>query len=202
MKLQIAIKILLLLIFISPAQAKETTAIFAGGCFWCIEKDLEYVEGVIDVISGYTGGSAEQANYKQVSAGGTGHYEAVQVTYDSKIISYKQLLKEFWRGIDPHDPKGQFCDKGKQYRAAIFYKDEDERRLSTSSKQTLIDSGQLKETIVTEILKSSEFYPAEEYHQNYYKKNPMRYKFYRTRCGRDNRTQKVWENINLKEILH
>jgi methionine-S-sulfoxide reductase len=202
MKLQITIKLLLLLIFITPAQARETTAIFAGGCFWCIEKDLEHVEGVIDVISGYTGGSAQQANYNQVSAGGTGHYEAVQVTYDSKVISYKQLLKEFWRSIDPHDPKGQFCDKGNQYRAAIFYKDDNERRLSEHSKRTLMDSGQLKETIVTGILKSSEFYPAEDYHQNYYKKNPIRYKFYRTRCGRDSRTEKVWEDINLKEILN
>ena len=184
------------------AVAAHSHATFAGGCFWCIEKDLEHVNGVTNVISGYTGGSAKKANYKQVSGGGTRHYEAVQVTYDNEIISYKQLLKEFWRSIDPHDARGQFCDKGNQYRAAIFYKDEDEQRLSQSSKQTLIDSGQLKETIVTQIIKSSEFYPAEEYHQDYNKKNPIRYKFYRSRCGRDNRTEKVWGDINLNKILN
>ncbi len=201
MKLEISIAIALLCISATLVQAEEKTAIFAGGCFWCIEKDLEHIEGVTSVISGYIGGSAAQATYKEVSRGGTGHYEAVEVHYNPEIVSYKQLLKAFWRGIDPHDSTGQFCDKGSQYRAAIFYNNEAERKLAELSKKALTESGQLKQSIVTQIIEGSKFYPAEEYHQDYYKKSSIRYHFYRNRCGRDNRTKAVWNHVDLDRIL-
>ncbi len=198
--LQIAF--ILTLVLPGVVQASEVaTAIFAGGCFWCIEKDLEHVEGVSEVVSGYTGGHVENPAYKQVSRGVTGHYEAVQVSYDPSVVSYKELLKAFWPGIDPHDARGQFCDKGDQYRAAIFTSNEEERKEALASKEALQNSGQLLEDIVTEILPASEFFLAEDYHQDYYKKNSLRYNFYRARCGRDNRTKKVWGNVDVEGIL-
>jgi peptide-methionine (S)-S-oxide reductase len=178
-----------------PASAQQTkaarvTAHFAGGCFWCMEPPFEKTKGVIAVISGYTGGATNGPSYEQVSAGGTGHYESVEVVYDPRQVTYAQLLEIFWRNVDPHDASGQFCDKGTQYRAAIFVANPDERRLAERSKQKA--QAKLKQPVVTEILPASKFYPAEEYHQDYYKKNPVRYKFYRFNCGRDHRLGEVW----------
>jgi peptide methionine sulfoxide reductase msrA/msrB len=168
------------------------TATFAGGCFWCVEADFEKVPGVVKVISGYTGGHKENPTYEEVSAGGTGHVEAVQVYYDPKRVSYDELLDFFWRHVDPIDPDGQFVDKGSQYRSVIFYHDEEQRRLAEESKKKLADSGRFDKPIVTEILKFEKFYPAEPYHQDYYKTHSTRYKFYRWGSGRDQFLQKVW----------
>ncbi len=186
----------------SNVRAGETaTAVFAAGCFWCIEKDLEHVEGVGEVISGYIGGHVDEPSYKQVSRGGTGHYEAVQVIYDPSVVSYQELLKAFWVNVDPHDAKGQFCDKGDQYRAAIFYQDDEEQKQAIESKKELEESDRLSQPIVTEILPVATFWKAEFYHQNYYKKNPVRYNFYRSRCGRDKRLKAVWGDIDINTIL-
>lgn len=168
------------------------TATFAGGCFWCVESDFEKVEGVIEVISGYTGGREENPTYKQVSAGGTGHLEAVQVVYDPSKVTYGELLDVFWRHVDPTESGGQFVDRGAQYRTAIFYHNEEQRRLAQESKEELNDSNIFDKPIVTEILELSKFYRAEEYHQNYYKENPIRYKYYRYRSGRDQFLKKIW----------
>ena len=154
-------------------------ATFAGGCFWCTESDFEKTPGVVKVISGYTGGTKENPTYQEVSSGSTGHVEAVQVYYDPSKISYEGLLDAFWRHIDPTDPGGQFVDRGSQYRSVIFYHDEEQRRLAEKSKEALAKSGRFDKPIVTEIIKFTKFYEAEEYHQDYYKKNPLRYKFYR-----------------------
>jgi peptide methionine sulfoxide reductase msrA/msrB len=162
-----------------------STATFAAGCFWCVEADFEKVPGVVEVISGYTGGSLENPTYEQVSAGGTGHVEAVQVIYDAKKVSYKDLLDFFWRHVDPTDAGGQFVDRGSQYRSVIFYQDETQQRLAEESKRELEKSGRFDRPIVTDILPSSMFYKAEDYHQDYYKENPLRYKFYRFNSGRD-----------------
>jgi len=167
-------------------------ATFAGGCFWCVESDFEKVDGVFDVISGYTGGKKEDPTYEEVSRGGTGHLEAVQVHYDSKIITYKELLDVFWRHVDPTDSGGQFVDRGSQYRSAIFYHDEQQRRLAEQSREELNQSGRFEKPIGTEILPLSSFYRAEDYHQNYYKTHPIRYKFYRFNSGRDRFLKKVW----------
>lgn len=174
---------------------KTSSAVFAGGCFWCTESDFEKVEGVIEVISGYTGGRVENPTYKQVSAGGTGHIESVKVIYDPSKVSYEQLLDYFWRHVDPTDPGGQFVDRGSQYRSAIFYANDTEKRLAETSKQQLAASGQFKKTIATEILPLGKFYPAEDYHQNYYKKNPIRYKWYRSGSGRDQFLKKTWTGM-------
>jgi len=171
----------------STATAKAT---FAGGCFWCMEPPFDKLEGVISTISGYTGGKKKNPTYEEVSAGNTGHGEAVQVTYDPKKITYEKLLDVFWHNIDPLTPNRQFCDAGSQYRTAIFYHDENQKRLAEESKKSL--SKRFKEPIVTEIVPASEFYPAEEYHQDYYIKNPLRYKFYRYNCGRDQRLEALW----------
>jgi peptide methionine sulfoxide reductase msrA/msrB len=170
------------------------TATFAGGCFWCVEADFEKIEGVIEVISGYTGGHKENPTYKEVSAGGTGHVEAVQVVYDPKQVTYAELLDVFWRHIDPTDPNGQFVDQGSSYRSAIFYHDAEQKRLAEQSKKTLADSGQFDKPIVTELLPFSKFYKAEEYHQDYYKNNPLRYKYYRWNSGRDQFLEEVWKD--------
>ena len=174
----------------SQKSATRATAHFAGGCFWCMEPPFEKTKGVTAVISGYTGGATEGPSYEQVSAGGTGHYESVEVTYDPAQVTYAQLLDVFWRNVDPHDATGQFCDKGTQYRAAIFVANAEERRLAELSKKNV--QAKLKEPVVTEILPASKFYAAEEYHQDYYRKNPVRYKFYRYNCGRDQRLGAVW----------
>jgi peptide-methionine (S)-S-oxide reductase len=171
----------------STATAKAT---FAGGCFWCMEPPYDELEGVISTISGYTGGTKKNPTYEQVSAGTTGHTEAVEVTYDAKKITYEKLLDVFWRNIDPLTANAQFCDSGSQYRSAIFYHDEAQKILAEVSKKRL--QSRFKQPIVTEIVRASEFHPAEDYHQDYYKKNPIRYKVYRYGCGRDRRLQELW----------
>jgi peptide methionine sulfoxide reductase msrA/msrB len=168
------------------------SAVFAGGCFWCTESDFEKVDGVIEAISGYTGGSQANPTYKQVSAGTTGHVEAIKVIYDPGKITYEQLLAVLWRHIDPTDAGGQFVDRGGQYRSAIFYANEEERELAEASKQALSASGRFDRPIVTEILPLGEFYEAEDYHQDYYKKNPLRYKWYRSGSGRDRFLEMTW----------
>jgi peptide methionine sulfoxide reductase msrA/msrB len=174
---------------------KSASAVFAGGCFWCTESDFEKVEGVIEVISGYTGGQVKNPTYKQVSGGGTGHIETVKVIYDPARISYEKLLDVFWQHVDPTDPGGQFVDRGAQYRSAVFYADKTEKRLVEQSKQRLSASGRFSKTIVTDILPLGEFYPAEDYHQDYYKKNPIRYKWYRSGSGRDQFLKKTWADL-------
>jgi len=180
-------------IAVSPAAlaAETATAIFAGGCFWCIEADFEKLDGVIDVESGYIGGSTANPTYKQVSAGGTGHAEAVRVRYDPRRVGYEKLLDYFWRHIDPTVKDRQFCDIGSQYRSAIFYQNDAEKKLAQDSLRALEKSGKFAH-IYTEIVAAATFYPAEDYHQDYYKKNPVRYQFYRTSCGRDARVKSLW----------
>ncbi len=167
-------------------------ATFAGGCFWCTESDFEKVDGVVEAISGYTGGHTKNPTYEEVSSGVTGHIESVQVIYDPAKVSYEQLLDVFWRHVDPTDPGGQFVDRGTQYRSAIFYQDDEQRREAEASRDRLAQSGRFDKPIVTEILKLGPFYPAEEYHQDYYKKNPLRYKYYRYGSGRDQFLEKTW----------
>ena len=167
-------------------------ATFAGGCFWCVEADFEKVDGVVAAISGYTGGQQINPTYKEVSAGGTGHTEAVQVIYDPQKVSYSQLLDVFWRHVDPTDPDGQFVDRGSQYRTGIFYHDEEQKRLAQESKAAMDKSGRFSRPIATEITMLTTFYRAEAYHQDYYKKNGIRYKFYRSGSGRDSYLKKIW----------
>ena len=171
---------------------RTETAVFAGGCFWCTESDFEKVDGVIDAVSGYTGGRVANPSYEQVSAGGTGHVEAVKVIYDPDKVSYAQLIDVFWRHVDPTDRGGQFVDRGSQYRSVIFYSGEEQRQLAEASKKELEQSGRFAKPIVTEILPLGPFYEAEGYHQDYYKKNPIRYNFYRAGSGRDQFLDKVW----------
>jgi peptide methionine sulfoxide reductase msrA/msrB len=177
----------------SYTEMKTEKATLAGGCFWCMEHPFEKFDGVLEVISGYTGGHRENPTYKEVSSGETGHLEAVQITYDPSRISYNQLLDIFWKQVDPTDPRGQFVDRGKQYRTAIFYHSEEQRRLAEKSKNLLSASRRYAKPIATEIIKATKFYRAEEYHQDYYKKNPIRYKFYRLNSGRDQYLKKIWE---------
>ncbi|PYQ13576.1 MAG: peptide-methionine (S)-S-oxide reductase [Acidobacteria bacterium] len=167
-------------------------ATFAGGCFWCMEPPFDKLEGVISTTSGYTGGHTVNPTYEEVCSGTTGHAEALQVTYDPLRVSYEKLLDVFWHNIDPVARDRQFCDVGEQYRSAIFYHDEGQRRLAEASKKELEKSGKLHASIATQIVPASAFYPAEEYHQDYYKKNPLRYKFYRFNCGRDQRLREIW----------
>lgn len=170
--------------------AGEATAVFAGGCFWCMEPPYDQLPGVLDTTSGYGGGHTGNPTYEQVTAGGTGHYEVVRVTYDPDRISYDELLAVFWRNIDPFDGRGQFCDRGSSYRAAVFYGNEAERELAEAAKADIeIRFGR---TVVTGILPAARFYPAEAYHQNYYTENPLRYRYYRYGCGRDKRLRQVW----------
>lgn len=181
---------------VQPAEKdsqKTRTAVFAGGCFWCTESDFEKVDGVLDAVSGYTGGHVADPTYEQVSAGGTGHVESVKVIYDPTIVTYKQLLDVFWHHVDPTDPGGQFVDRGSQYRSVIFYANEEQRHLAEASKKRLEQSGQFSKPIVTEILPLGPFYEAEAYHQNYYKKNPIRYRWYRSGSGRDQFLEKAWK---------
>jgi peptide methionine sulfoxide reductase msrA/msrB len=173
-------------------------ATFAGGCFWCVESDFEKVDGVVAAISGYTGGYTENPTYKQVTTGSTGHAEAVQVIYDPEKVTYKELLDVFWRQIDPTDPGGQFVDRGSSYRSAIFYHDDEQKRLAEESKRELEASGRFNEPIVTEIVKLDKFYAAEEYHQDFYKKSSTRYKLYRYGSGRDQFLEKAWKDSPKK----
>ena len=178
----------------AAATSGHAIATFAGGCFWCMEPPYDELDGVISTTSGYTGGHKQNPTYEEVSAGTTGHTEAVQVVYDPKRIGYERLLEVFWRNIDPVTPNAQFCDHGTQYRSGIFYHDAAQRRLADESKRVLEASGRFTAPIVTEIVAAGTFYPAEEYHQDYYKKNPIRYKFYRTSCGRDRRLAELWDD--------
>jgi methionine-S-sulfoxide reductase len=171
-------------------SGEAATAIFAGGCFWCTESDFEKVPGVITAVSGYTGGTLANPSYEQVSAGGTGHYEAVRVTYDPVRVTYPELVAYYFRTVDPTDPGGQFCDRGASYRTAIFVADEEERGIAESEKEEVMR--ELRRPVATMILPVTRFYPAENYHQDYYKKNSLKYRFYRTRCGRDARLSEVW----------
>ena len=173
----------------TPA-AKNATASFAGGCFWCVEADFDKLPGVVDTESGYTGGQVSNPTYEQVSHGGTGHAEAVRVTYDPEKVTYEQLLDYFWRHVDPTVKDRQFCDTGNQYRSAIFYQGDAQRLAAEASKTRLEKSGRFAR-IYTEVVPAGAFYPAEEYHQDYYKKNPIRYKYYRTSCRRDARVNEV-----------
>lgn len=173
-------------------DTKYKTATFAGGCFWCIESDFEKVDGVIEAVSGYTGGDEPNPTYKQVSAGGTGHTEAVQVTYDPDKITYREMLDILWRHMDPTDASGQFVDRGSQYRPAIFYHNEEQKRIAEESRAELEKSGRFSKPIATEIVPLTKFYPAEEYHQDYYSKNPLRYKMYRYNSGRDQFLKSRW----------
>lgn len=180
----------------SPDKAEKqqtlAKATFAGGCFWCMEPPYDKLEGVISTTSGYTGGDQPNPTYEDVSAGRTGHVEAVEVVYDPKQISYERLLQVYWRNIDPTDAGGQFCDRGAQYRSAIFYHDAEQKRLAERSKAALQRSKPFPQPIVTPILPAADFHSAETYHQDYYKKNPIRYKFYRSSCGRDRRLDTLW----------
>ena len=168
------------------------TATFAGGCFWCVESDFDAVPGVVETISGYTGGTVDNPTYKQVTVGGTGHREAVQIRYDPKQVSYERLLHVFWRSVDPTDDGGQFCDRGESYQTAIFVGSEEQRLLAEASREALEQSEVLDAPVVTPIEMAGAFYPAENYHQDYYTKNSVRYRFYRFSCGRDSRVQQVW----------
>ena len=174
---------------VAGATAKAT---FAGGCFWCMEPPYDKLDGVISTTSGYIGGSKANPTYEQVSSGSTGHAEAVQVVYDPKKVSYEKLLDVFWHNIDPTQKDAQFCDHGTQYRTAIFTHDASQKRLAEASKAALDKSKPFKGEIVTQIAEATTFYPAEDYHQDYYVKNPVRYKYYRTGCGRDNRLKDLW----------
>ena len=175
------------------ASAEEKhSAIFAGGCFWCVEAVFDAVPGVIRTTSGYTGGKEQNPNYEAVSSGTTGHAEAVKVDFDPNKVSYQELLEIFWRNIDPTVKERQFCDTGSQYRTAIFYTNKEQKKSAEESKQKLLASGRFKNGIMTEISPAGIFYPAEDYHQKYYVKNPQRYRSYKYACGRDQRLRELW----------
>jgi len=176
----------------TPEPQPTAIATFAGGCFWCMQPPFEKLDGVLSTTVGYTGGHTKNPTYHEVSAGGTGHAESIQIVYDPAKISYTKLLDVFWHNVDPLTPDGQFCDHGDQYRTAIFYHDETQRRLAEESKRQLEDSKRFKAPIVTQIVPATEFYPAEEYHQKYHEKNPVRYEYYRWNCGRDHRLKQLW----------
>ena len=184
----------------AAASAATAVATFAGGCFWCVESDFDKVPGVLKTESGYTGGTVENPTYEAVTQGGTGHYEAVRITYDPAKVTYDQLLDVFWHSVDPTDAGGQFCDRGESYRTAVFFHSPAQKRAAISSKKAINDSGTLKGSIVTPVLMAEAFYPAEEYHQGYYMKDPLRYRFYRFGCGRDNRLREVWGKEALRGI--
>jgi peptide-methionine (S)-S-oxide reductase len=197
LRIQLYLLIFILLPSFNATAAKQMeqeldTATFSGGCFWCMEQPFDLLPGVIKTIPGYTGGNIKNPNYEQVSSGTTGHVEAMQITYAPSIISYKKLLEIFWHNIDPTDGKGQFCDKGNQYRAGIFYHNEEQKRLAEQSKALLEKNKPFAGSIMTFITAVTEFYPAEDYHQNYSRKNPLTYKFYRFTCGRDKRLNELW----------
>ena len=181
------------MLFAPTANAESEQAIFAGGCFWCLEHDMEAVPGVLSVESGYTGGLIEYPTYRNHE----GHKEAVKVTYDSSKISFKELLMNYWINIDPFDSSGQFCDRGHEYSSAIFYLSKEQKIVADNSKTRLVNSGIFENHIKTPIIKAGKFFPAEDYHQDYYKKNPLKYKYYRFRCGRDERLEEIWGKNNI-----
>ena len=176
----------------SPPAAGLATAIFAGGCFWCMEPPFDRLDGVVSTTSGYTSGMRVNPTYEEVSAGKTGHTEALKIVYDPSKISYEKLLQVFWRNHDPLTANAQFCDKGSQYRAGIYYGNEEEKRLAESTKAAIAQSGRFTQPVVTEIVAATAFYPAEDYHQDYYLKNPIKYKYYSTSCGRARRLKELW----------
>lgn len=178
---------------IGSLWAEEKTAVFGGGCFWCIEAAFQPVKGVLSAESGYMGGEESTANYKSVSKGNSGHYEVVQVSYDSDIIAYIELLDIFWRNIDPTDSGGQFADRGKQYESVIFYRNNEEKESAVSAKRILNDSGKFEKNIVTKILPAKKFFPAEAYHQDYFKKNSLHYQLYKKGSGRKSYIENTWE---------
>jgi len=173
-------------------SGEPAKAYFAGGCFWCMEEAFEKVDGVIAAVSGYMGGTVQNPSYEEVSSGRTGHAESIEVLYDPSKVTYNQLLEAFWRNVDPITPSAQFCDHGTQYRAAIFYQNDQEKRFAEESKQAIEQSKRFTQPIVTQIVMASQFYTAEEYHQDFYKKNPIRYKFYKYNCGRAQRLDELW----------
>jgi peptide-methionine (S)-S-oxide reductase len=185
-------------LMVGPSGAQDTAppplakATFAGGCFWCMEPPFDELAGVVSTTSGYTGGQQDHPTYEQVSAGGTGHAEAVEILYDPAKISYERLIEVFWHNIDPLDASGQFCDRGDQYRTAIFTHDAARFQAAQASKRALEDSQRLGKLIQTEIVSASTFFPAEDYHQDFYQKHPLKYKFYRYSCGRDSRLRELW----------
>ncbi|MEM6998793.1 MAG: peptide-methionine (S)-S-oxide reductase MsrA [Pseudomonadota bacterium] len=183
--------LVLFFLFIQNAIAETKTAIFAGGCFWCMEPPFDKLDGVNTTISGYINGHTKNPNYKQVSTGKTGHYEVLKITYDDTKVSFETLLDVLWKNIDPFDDAGQFCDKGPQYRSAIFYVDDKQEQIAEKNKNALQLKLGNQHKLTTPILAAEEFYPAEEYHQDYYEKNPIRYKYYRYGCGRDKRLEEV-----------
>ena len=185
--------LIIFVIFSTPAFAETKTAIFAGGCFWCMEPPFDKVDGVSSTISGYINGHTKNPNYKQVSTGKTGHYEVLKITYDDTKVSYESLLDVLWKNIDPFDDRGQFCDKGPQYLSGIFYLDDAQKQAAEKSKSDLQNKLGDGHKLVTPILAAEQFYAAEDYHQNYYEKNPVRYKYYRYGCGRDKRLKEVNE---------
>ena len=176
----------------AATAATTATATFAGGCFWCMEQPFDQLDGVISTTSGYTGGTAQNPSYEQVTRGNTGHTEAIQIVFDPTVVSYTELLEVFWKNIDPTNASGQFCDSGSQYRSGIFYHDEAQHKAALASLEQLRANKPFEQKIVTEITRASVFYPAESYHQNYYQTNPIRYKFYRFACGRDKRLDQLW----------
>jgi peptide-methionine (S)-S-oxide reductase len=190
--LRLILIISILLIPFQQVLAATEKAIFAGGCFWCMEAPFDKLPGVVSVIPGYSGGLEKNPTYKQVSAGSTGHAEVVQIVFDPAKTSYAKLLDVFWHNIDPTAKARQFCDSGSQYRSAIFYQGDQQKRAALQSKAALEKNRPFKGEIVTEITPAGEFYAAEEYHQHYYKKNPLRYKYYRSSCGRDQRLKELW----------
>lgn len=176
----------------TTGASPSAKAYFAGGCFWCMEEAFEKVEGVVTVVSGYMGGTVANPSYEEVSAGRTGHAESVEVTYDPTKVTYQKLLDAFWHNVDPLTPNAQFCDHGSQYRSAIFYSTEEEKRLAEESKSAIEQVKKFPAPIVTQLTAASTFYPAEDYHQDYYKKNPLRYKYYKYGCGRASRLEALW----------
>lgn len=176
----------------APAATDLEKATFAGGCFWCMEHPFDKLPGVVSVTSGYTGGHEKAPSYEEVSSGRTGHAEAVRIVFDPSRVTYEKLLSVFWHNIDPTTRDRQFCDAGHQYRSAIFYHNEEQQRLALQSKTLLEKTKPFREPVVTELVQASEFYPAEEYHQHYYRKNPIRYKYYTTVCGRERRLKELW----------
>ncbi len=175
-------------------NGQKAKAIFAGGCFWCVEESFEKVDGVVSATSGYIGGETLNPTYKQVSAGGTGYAEAVEIVFDPEKVTYQQLLDVFWKNIDPTTPDQQFCDHGDQYRSAIFYLDETQKQLAEESKQNVEQTKSFADPVVTEITMATQFYQAEDYHQDFYKRNSVRYKFYKWNCGRAQRLEELWGN--------
>ncbi len=198
LKTTAATALFLALAFEGAVAQELKTATFAGGCFWCVESDFDRIPGVVKTVSGFTGGTVENATYRQVSTTSTGHREAVQITYDPSQVAYADLLTAFWHSVDPTDAGGQFCDRGESYQTAIFVSDEEQMRLAEGSREAVQQS--LDETIVTPIEVAGPFYPAEAYHQDYYEKNPLRYRYYRWSCGRNKRVEGLWGELAYQGI--